>query len=44
MRKVMLGFDSSNTWRFTDSVVAYHVPGAILSERVTQPLAASSIT
>jgi hypothetical protein len=44
MRKVMVGFDSSNTWRFTDSVVAYHVSGAILSEWATQPLVASSIT
>lgn len=40
----MLGFGNSNTWRFTHSVVACHVPGAILSEEVTQPLAPSSIT
>ena len=32
MRKVMLGFDSSNTCTFTHSVVAYRVPGAIFSE------------
>jgi hypothetical protein len=42
MRKVTLGFDSSDTWRFTDSVVAHHVPGAIISGWVPQPLAASS--
>lgn len=45
MRKIVLGFDHSNTWSLTHkSVVAYDLAGAILSEEVTQPLAASSIT
>jgi hypothetical protein len=38
MRKIVLGFDHSNTWSLTHkNVVAYDLAGAILSKQATIP-------